>query len=115
MIVSALTCCAGASAQTQESVEEYKFDIGAGLGMSGYLGDANESNLFAHPGVAFNATFRYLINSRWAIRGMLTGASLSGTTADMDNVLPEGKVYEFDSWAYDLGARAEFIIRNFKT
>lgn len=113
MIVSALTCCAGASAQTQESVEEYKFDIGAGLGMSGYLGDANESNLFAHPGVAFNATFRYLINSRWAIRGMLTGASLSGTTADMDNVLPEGKVYEFDSWAYDLGARAEFNFFNY--
>lgn len=113
MIVSALACCAGASAQTQESVEEYKFDIGAGLGMSGYLGDANESNLFAHPGVAFNATFRYLINSRWAIRGMLTGASLSGTTADMDNVLPEGKVYEFDSWAYDLGARAEFNFFNY--
>lgn len=113
MIVSALTCCVGASAQTQESVEEYKFDIGAGLGMSGYLGDANESNLFAHPGVAFNATFRYLINSRWAIRGMLTGASLSGSTADMDNVLPEGKVYEFDSWAYDLGARAEFNFFNY--
>lgn len=113
MIVSALACCAGASAQTQESVEEYKFDIGAGLGMSGYLGDANESNLFAHPGVAFNATFRYLINSRWAIRGMLTGASLSGSTADMDNVLPEGKVYEFDSWAYDLGARAEFNFFNY--
>lgn len=113
MIVSVLACCAGASAQTQESVEEYKFDIGAGLGMSGYLGDANESNLFAHPGVAFNATFRYLINSRWAIRGMLTGASLSGSTADMDNVLPEGKVYEFDSWAYDLGARAEFNFFNY--
>lgn len=113
MMVSALAYSAGASAQTQESVEEYKFDIGAGLGMSGYLGDANESNLFAHPGVAFNATFRYLINSRWAIRGMLTGASLSGSTADMDNVLPEGKVYEFDSWAYDLGARAEFNFFNY--
>lgn len=109
----ALAFPAGALSQTQESVEEYKFDIGAGIGMSGYIGDANESNLFAHPGVAFNATFRYLINSRWAIRGMLTGVSLSGTTADMDNVLPEGKVYDFKSNVYDLGARAEFNFFNY--
>lgn len=113
MIFSALAFPARAFAQTQESVEEYKFDIGAGIGMSGYLGDANESNMFAHPGVAFNATFRYLINSRWAIRGMLTGVSLSGSTADMDNVLPEGKVYDFKSSVYDLGARAEFNFFNY--
>lgn len=113
MILSALAFPARAFAQTQESVEEYKFDIGAGIGMSGYLGDANESNMFAHPGVAFNATFRYLINSRWAIRGMLTGVSLSGSTADMDNVLPEGKVYDFKSSVYDLGARAEFNFFNY--
>lgn len=113
MILSALAFPARAFAQTQESVEEYKFDIGVGIGMSGYLGDANESNMFAHPGVAFNATFRYLINSRWAIRGMLTGVSLSGSTADMDNVLPEGKVYDFKSSVYDLGARAEFNFFNY--
>lgn len=113
MTLSALAFPARAFAQTQESVEEYKFDIGAGIGMSGYLGDANESNMFAHPGVAFNATFRYLINSRWAIRGMLTGVSLSGSTADMDNVLPEGKVYDFKSSVYDLGARAEFNFFNY--
>lgn len=113
MTLSALAFPAWAFAQTQESVEEYKFDIGAGIGMSGYLGDANESNMFAHPGVAFNATFRYLINSRWAIRGMLTGVSLSGSTADMDNVLPEGKVYDFKSSVYDLGARAEFNFFNY--
>ena len=81
--------------------------------MSGYLGDANESNLFANPGVGLNASFRYLINTRWALRGLLTAASLSGSTADMDNVLPEGKVYDFKSWIYDLGARAEFNFFNY--
>lgn len=99
--------------QTQASVEEYKFDIGAGIGMTGYLGDANESNLFAHPGFGFNGSFRYLINSRWAIRGLVTAASLSGSTADMENVLPEGKVYDFKSWVYDIGARAEFNFFNY--
>lgn len=113
IILAVATCSVRGEAQTQASVEEYKFDIGVGLGMSGYLGDANESNLFAHPGVAFNASFRYLINTRWAIRGLLTGASLSGSTADMENVLPEGKVYDFKSWVYDLGARAEFNFFNY--
>lgn len=114
MMIASLAFPSGRlAAQTQASVETYKFDIGAGIGMSGYLGDANESNMFAHPGMALNASFRYLVNTRWAFRGLLTAASLSGTTADMDNVLPEGKVYDFKSWVYDLGARAEFNFFNY--
>lgn len=114
MMIASLAFPAGRlAAQTQASVETYKFDIGAGIGMSGYLGDANESNMFAHPGMGLNASFRYLVNTRWAFRGVLTAASLSGTTADMDNVLPEGKVYDFKSWVYDLGARAEFNFFNY--
>ncbi len=112
-VFMALACPALAMSQAQASVETYKFDIGAGLGMSGYLGDANESNLYAHPGVGVNASFRYLINTRWALRCLVTAASLSGTTADMENVLPEGKVYDFNSWVYDLGARAEFNFFNY--
>ncbi|MCM1076379.1 MAG: porin family protein [Bacteroides sp.] len=113
-----LTLCALAvtppmHSQTQESVEEYKFDIGAGIGMSGYLGDANESSLFANPGVVFNGSFRYLINTRWALRGLLTVASLSGSTEGMDNVLPDGKVYDFKSTVYDLGARMEYNFFNY--
>ncbi len=93
--------------------ETYKFDMGVGLGMSGYLGEANESNLFAHPGVGLNASFRYLLNTRWAFRGLLTAASLSGSTAGMTNVLPGEAVYDFKSWVYDLGARAEFNFFNY--
>lgn len=113
LLIAGLSFGGNTAAQTQASVETYKFDIGAGLGMSGYLGDANESNLLAHPGFALNGSVRYLINSRWALRGVLTAASLSGSTADMDNVLPEGKVYDFKSWIYDLGARAEFNFFNY--
>ena len=87
--------------------------MGVGLGMSGYLGEANESNLFAHPGVGLNASFRYLLNTRWAFRGLLTAASLSGSTAGMTNVLPGEAVYDFKSWVYDLGARAEFNFFNY--
>ncbi len=90
----------------QES--KYKFDVGASLGISGYLGDANQSNLFKNIGFAGGASFRYLIDTRWALRGVFTTASLSGNTADWDNALPEGKQYEFSSQVYDLGFRGEF-------
>ncbi len=94
------------SGSAQEA--KYKFDIGAGIGMSGYLGDVNESNMFKHPGVEAEASFRYIANARWAIRGIFKTASLSGNSADYDIVFPEGKTYEFDTWIYDLGVRAEF-------
>ena len=94
------------SAQTN-IVESYKFDAGLSLGMSGYLGDANSSNPFLHPGFAANAGMRYLINSRFAAKAQLSYASLSGNTADMDNVLPAGAQYSFKSSVFDLGLRGE--------
>lgn len=93
--------------QAQDIVESYKFDLGAGIGMSGYLGDANESNLFKHPGFAANIGGRYLFNSRWAVRAQLGMQTLSGNTADFSNVLPDGRQYSFKSTAYDLGFRGE--------
>lgn len=103
----------GAAAQATDQPETYKFDLGAGLGLSGYLGDANESNLFKHAGLAGNLSFRYLANTRIAIRGLLNFASLSGNTADMDNVIPGLPAHEFKSSVTDLQARGEFNFFNY--
>lgn len=88
----------------------YKFDIGASLGMTGYLGDANRSSLLKHPGFTGEGSFGYLPNVRMAVRGTLSVVTLSGTTADIDDVLPSTgePVYDFSSTVYDLGARFEF-------
>ena len=51
---------------------------------------------------------RYLLNTRFALRAIAGLASLSGSTADMDNVLPDGAVYDFRSSLYDLQVRGEF-------
>ena len=93
----------------------YKFDIGAGVGMSGYIGDANRSSLFKHPGFVGEASFRYLPNVRWAIKGVVSALSLSGNTADLDDVLPSTgeESYDFKSTVYDLGARVEFNFFNY--
>ncbi len=86
----------------------YKFDIGAQLGMSGYIGDANRSNPFAHPGFDGEISMRYLPNTRWALRAVLSTFSLSGDTRDMSDVLPSGAAYSFSAQAYELSVRGEF-------
>lgn len=88
--------------------ETYRYDIGVGLGMSGYLGDVNESHLYKRPGFAGQLSFRYLIDTRWAIRTLFTTASLRGNSADFDMVFPNGSQYSFSSQIYDLGVRGEF-------
>lgn len=107
IILTGLLAAPGAEARGDAS-ETYKFDIGGGIGMSGYLGDANESNIFHSPGFAANIQGRYLFNERTAIRAQLTGMSLSGNTADFSNVLPEGREYSFSTFAADLSFRGEF-------
>ena len=110
MLLALLTAWPSAS-HAQEAA--YRYEIGAGLGMSGYLGEANTSSLLKHPGFAGTATFRYLINTRWALRGSIGLASLSGNSADMENVFPEGRTYSFKSTLYDINARAEFNFFNY--
>lgn len=97
-----------AQSYNDQDIDSYKFDFGAGIGMSGYLGDANESNLFANPGVAGNLSFRWLASPRFAVRGIFAVATLSGNTADWDNVLPANQQHKFTSTAFNLEGRAEF-------
>ena len=91
-----------------QDVESYKFDIGVSVGMSGYLGDANQSNMFRHPGVAVALTGRYLADERWAARVSAGLRTFSCNTADMTDALPAGEQFSFRSTVYDLTAGAEF-------
>lgn len=106
-LIMAITLGMGQSASAEDYVESYKFDIGAGLGTSGYLGDANESNIYKHPGFSVNAGVRYLFDSRWAAKAQLSMATISGNTTEFDNVLPDGAQYEFKSTVYDLSVKGE--------
>lgn len=87
---------------------KYKFDMGGQIGMSGYLGDANTSSIFKHPGFSAGVSARYIPNVRMAFRGVFNTLSLSGNSADMENVLPDAMEYSFKSQVYDLGVRYEF-------
>lgn len=107
IVLSALFASGRCHAQAVAATTPYKFDIGAAIGMSGYIGDAS-SNPFKHPGFEGELSFRYLPDTRWAIRGVLSTLGLKGNTAEMNNVLPDGQAFSFTSQVYDLSARAEF-------
>ena len=105
----AVACLALAFASEAEAQSApYKFDLGVNLGMSGYIGEANSSNIFKHPGFDGELSFRYIGDTRWAVRGLFSTFGLSGNTADMTDVLPDAASYSFSSQVYDLEVRGEF-------
>lgn len=95
------------SAHAQQA--PYKYDLGGGIGMSGYLGDACSTPVFKHPGFAAEVGARYIHDVRWAFRGVLGLQSLSGSTQDIDSYIPGVDApISFKSTVYSLQARAEF-------
>lgn len=113
-ILSCLLIAAAAStAAGQAVIAPYKFDIGASLGMSGYIGEANSTNPLAHPGLTADAGVRYILDTRWAFRAAISTMGLKGNTADMKNVLPDAAEYSFTSTVWDLGVRCEFNFFNY--
>ena len=99
--------------------QDYRFEVGPVLGMSGYIGDLNNSNMFKHPGVTGGGIFRYNMNSRWAFRANLNYVSLSGNSVDIANKYPDpehpGELinYKFNTHMIDVGAQAEFNFLNY--
>ena len=93
--------------------QEYRFEVGGALGMSGYLGDANNANLLKKPGYVAGGLFRYIINSRMALKANLLTAKISGNSANLANAYPDAQTYEFGSQLYDLGAQFEFNFLNY--
>lgn len=93
--------------------EDYRFDIGGGLGMTGYLGDANAANLWQNPSWDAELLFRYIANPRWNFKTNFYIGGLRGNTESMANVLPTEEPFKFSTTFYELGEMAEFHFFNY--
>lgn len=93
--------------------EDYRFDAGGGIGMTGYLGDANTSNLWSHPGFDGMLLFRYIRSPRIAFKTGFYLGTLSGNSADMTDVLPDAAQFKFSTTFYELSEMFEFNFFNF--
>ncbi|MCH4155849.1 MAG: porin family protein [Muribaculaceae bacterium] len=98
---------------TGASAQDYRYEVGAMLGTSGYLGDVNGSNVMRNPGISGGFLFRYLIDHRWSLKANLYTAGISGNSADEKNQFPDGATYKFKSQLYGAGAQMEFNFFNF--
>lgn len=93
--------------------EDYRFEIGGGGGMTGYLGDANTSNLWQNPGWDAEVFLRYILNPRWGFKTNLYAGSLSGDSSQMTNVFPLDANFKFSNTFFELGEMAEFNFFDF--
>ena len=93
--------------------EDYRFDIGVGLGMTGYLGDANTANLFQNPGFDGELLFRYIFNKRFNFKTNFYVGTLRGNSAQMTDVFPSHQAFKFSTTFYELGEAVEFHFFNY--
>lgn len=88
--------------------QEYNYETGAAAGTSFYMGDANKTKLFLHPGIAAGGIYRYNINFHWAVKGNLVAGTLSGDTRDAQNVFPNEGQTTFKRTFAELGGQMEY-------
>lgn len=93
--------------------EDYRFDIGGGIGMTGYLGDANTSNLWRSPSWDMELLLRYIGNPRWAFKTNFYIGGLRGDSGKESNVFPDDGRRSFSTTFYELGEMAEFNFFNY--
>lgn len=88
--------------------QEYKHEAGGMLGTSFYLGDANRTRFYLHPGFAGGVLYRYNINFHWAAKTSLLAGEVSGSTRDVNNVFPLEQQTSFNRIFIDWGGQVEF-------
>lgn len=111
IIIAALLLITGTS--RLHAQEDYRFDIGAGFGMTGYLGDANTANLWSQPGWDAELLFRYIINPRLNLKTNLFVGSLGGDSSKMTNVFPDAQTFKFSTTFYEASELVEFHFFNY--
>lgn len=88
--------------------QEYKYEIGAATGTSFYMGDANKTKLYLHPGISGGVFFRYNINFNWAIKTNLIVGKVSGDNKDSGYIFPIDQDRGFSRSFKELGTQVEF-------
>ena len=88
--------------------QEYKQEIGAAVGTSFYMGDANRTQLYLHPEFSGGLLHRYHLNWHWAVKSNLYAGRVSGDTKYANNQFPNNNQATFQRTFVDLGSQIEF-------
>ncbi len=94
---------------TAKAEDDYRFDIGAGIGTSGQIGAANSSWLWRNPGVEGHLILRYKFNPRTALTTRANIATLKGAMPPAG----ESSRQLLTATAVEISELAEFNFFNF--
>lgn len=89
--------------------EEYRMEIGAGIGVTGYLGDFNPS-LSKNLQPSASIVLRRYFNPYMGLKAQLGYGKMKGKATDTETFYPEydGTDYEFDNTMVDLNLTYEY-------
>jgi hypothetical protein len=85
--------------------QEYRYEIGSAAGTSFYMGDANRTKFYLHPGMAGGVLFRYNVNFLWSVKAGLLAGNVSGKS---ENTFPFAHQASFRRTLAELGTQVEF-------
>lgn len=112
--VTALCLCCLLWGRPMHAQEDFRFDAGGGIGMTGYLGDANDGNLYSHPGWDVELMLRYVANPRISFKTNFFVGALSGDSSSIENVLPPAaQPIKFSTTFFELSELFEFNFFNY--
>ncbi len=94
---------------TAQDDPEYRLEVGAGVGMTGYLGDFN-GNLTKNLQPMVSLSGRYVFNPWMALRLNLGYGKMKGSSSDVDTYYPDyaEEAYKFDNTLYDMAVTYEY-------
>lgn len=94
---------------TAQDDPEYRLEVGAGVGMTGYLGDFN-GNLTKNLQPMVSLSGRYVFNPWMALRLNLGYGKTKGSSSDVDTYYPDyaEEAYKFDNTLYDMAVTYEY-------
>lgn len=94
---------------TAQDDPEYRLEVGAGVGMTGYLGDFN-GNLTKSLQPMVSLSGRYVFNPWMALRLNLGYGKMKGSSSDVDTYYPDyaEEAYKFDNTLYDMAVTYEY-------
>lgn len=87
---------------------EYKMELGAMVGGSFYMGDANFTTPFKNTAPMGGLVARYNFNPRMVVKGDLAVGRIKGSTEGIDNHFPGDVHSTFGRNVYELGAQFEY-------
>lgn len=92
----------------QYADEEYRMEVGARLGGTAYMGDANYNNPFKEMGLSAGLVARYNFNPRMSLKCDIAWGEIAGDTRTATTQFPEGQQVSFERNIYDVGVQLEY-------